>query len=150
MRALLQRVRRAQVAVDGRVRGEIGAGLLLFVGILADDGDDDAAFIARKTVALRVFDDAEGVMNRALADVGGELLVVSQFTLYASTRKGNRPSWSQAAAPDTAAPKFAHFVATLETLLGKPVAKGEFGAAMEVELVNDGPVTILLDSRLRE
>jgi D-tyrosyl-tRNA(Tyr) deacylase len=150
MRALLQRVRRARVAVGGRICGEIGAGLLLLVGILADDTDDDAAFIARKAVQLRVFDDAEGMMNRALADVGGGLLVVSQFTLYASTRKGNRPSWSQAASPEVAAPKFARFVATLEAALGKPVAQGEFGAAMEVELVNDGPVTILLDSRLRE
>jgi D-aminoacyl-tRNA deacylase len=150
MRALLQRVRRASVAVDGRVRGEIGAGLLVLVGILADDGDDDAAFIARKTVQMRVFDDADGVMNRALADAGGALLVVSQFTLYASTRKGNRPSWSQAAPPDVAAPKFAHFITTLEAMLGKQVAAGAFGATMQVELVNDGPVTILLDSRTRE
>ena len=150
MRALLQRVTRASVEVDGRICGAIGHGLLLLVGILADDGDVDAALIARKALRLRVFDDAAGVMNRAVGDVGGGLLVVSQFTLYASTRKGNRPSWSLAAPPDVAAPKFAHFVATLAALFDGPVATGEFGAAMKVELVNDGPVTLMIDSRTRE
>jgi D-tyrosyl-tRNA(Tyr) deacylase len=150
MRALLQRVRRASVSVDGRVHGKIGHGLLLLMGFLADDNDADAAFVARKVVQLRVFDDADGVMNLAVADAGGALLVVSQFTLYASTRKGNRPSWSRAAPPEIAAPGFAQFVATLQALFGRPVATGVFGAQMQVELVNDGPVTLLIDSRLRE
>ncbi len=150
MRALLQRVSRAAVSVGGGVRGVIGHGLLLFVGVRADDGDDDIAYIARKTVQLRIFDDDAGVMNRALADAGGRLLAVSQFTLYASTRSGNRPSWSGAAPPDVAAPVFARLVAALEAACGAHVATGEFGAAMAVELVNDGPVTILLDSRVRD
>lgn len=150
MRALLQRVRRASVRVDGLVCGEIGPGLLLLVGLLADDDDEDATFVARKVVQLRVFDDADGVMNLAIGDAGGELLVVSQFTLYASTRKGNRPSWSRAAPPAIAAPAFARFVTTLEGIFGRPVATGVFGAAMDVELVNDGPVTLLIDSRVRE
>ena len=157
MRALLQRVRRASVRVDGLVCGEIGPGLLLLVGLLADDDDEDATFVARKVVQLRVFDDAEGVMNLAIGDAGGGLLVVSQFTLYASTRQGNRPSWSRAAPPARAAPPGARvgtpregFVTTLEGIFGSPVATGVFGAAMDVELVNDGPVTLLIDSRVRE
>ena len=150
MRVLLQRVRRARVSVAGTVRGEIAAGLLLLVGVLADDTDDDALWVARKAVQLRIFDDDTGVMNRAITDVGGAMLVVSQFTLYASTRKGNRPSYSRAAPPSVAAPIFERFVALLEATLGKPVATGTFGAQMDVELVNDGPVTLMIDSRQRE
>lgn len=150
MRVLLQRVRRARVSVAGTVRGEIAAGLLLLVGVLADDTDDDALWVARKAVQLRIFDDDTGVMNRPITDVGGAMLVVSQFTLYASMRKGNRPSYSRAAPPSVAAPIFERFVAVLEATLGKPVATGTFGAQMDVELVNDGPVTLMIDSRQRE
>jgi D-tyrosyl-tRNA(Tyr) deacylase len=150
MRAVLQRVSRASVDVDGTTIAAIGEGLLVLAGIAADDGDDDARWLARKIATLRVFDDDAGAMNRSLADVGGNVLVVSQFTLYASTKAGARPSWSRAAPPDVAAPAFERFVATLETTLGRPVARGRFGADMAVALVNDGPVTIVLDSHARE
>lgn len=150
MRALVQRVREASVAVDGRVVGATGPGLLVLAGIAGDDRDDDRAWLARKIVALRIFDDDAGTMNRSVVDVGGSILAVSQFTLFASTRKGNRPSWSAAAPPEVAAPRFEEFVAALSAALGKPVATGVFGAAMQVALVNDGPVTIWLDSRQRE
>ena len=150
MRALLQRVREARVAVEGETVGAIGAGLLVLVGVAPDDGDDDRDWLVRKITEMRVFDDANGVMNRALGDIGGDVLAVSQFTLYASTRKGNRPSWSNAAPPNLARPMFDAFVAALEQRLGKPVPRGAFGAHMQVALVNDGPVTIMLDSRERE
>jgi D-tyrosyl-tRNA(Tyr) deacylase len=150
VRAIVQRVRDASVEVDGRVVGAIGHGLLVLAGVAADDTDDDRDWLARKIVAMRVFDDDAGVMNRSLRDVDGELLAVSQFTLFASTRKGNRPSWSGAAPPEIAKPKFDAFLAALALELGKPVATGVFGAMMRVALVNDGPVTIGLDSRARE
>ena len=150
MRVVLQRVSRASVAVDARVTGEIGRGLLVLAGAAADDADEDRDWLARKIVQLRVFPDDEGVMNRSVADVGGEVLAVSQFTLYASTRKGNRPSWSGAAPPEVARPMFDAFVAALERELGRPVPTGVFGAEMQVALVNDGPVTIAIDSRARE
>ncbi len=150
MRALVQRVSEASVRVDGRTVGAIGAGLVVLAGMAADDGDDDIDWIARKIVALRIFADDAGVMNRSVADTGGDILAVSQFTLFASTRKGNRPSWSGAAPPEIAQPKFAAFVAALAQELGKAVATGVFGADMQVALVNDGPVTIALDSRRRE
>jgi len=150
MRALIQRVREASVSVDGRSVGAIATGLLVLAAVSADDEDGDREWLARKIVALRIFDDADGVMNRSIVDVGGEMLAVSQFTLYASTRKGNRPSWSGAAPPTLAEPRFDAFVAKLARALGKPVARGVFGAAMQVALVNDGPVTIWLDSRSRE
>ena len=150
MRALVQRVREASVAIDGRIAGAIGPGLLVLVGVAGDDGDDDRDWLARKIVALRIFDDDAGSMNRSVADTGGGILAVSQFTLFASTKKGARPSWSGAAPPALAAPAFDRFVATLAAALGKPVATGVFGAAMQVALVNDGPVTIWLDSRQRE
>ena len=150
MRVVLQRVSRASVAVDARVTGEIGRGLLVLAGAAADDADEDRDWLARKIVQLRVFPDDEGVMNRSVADVGGEVLAVSQFTLYASTRKGNRPSWSGAAPPEVARPLFDAFVAALARELGRPVPTGVFGADMQVALVNDGPVTIAMDSRARK
>jgi len=150
MRALIQRVREAAVRVDGRVVGAIGPGLLVLAAVAADDANADREWLARKIVALRIFDDEAGVMNRSIADVGGAILAVSQFTLFASTRKGARPSWSGAAPPEIAQPQFDAFVGTLAAALGKAVATGEFGAAMQVALVNDGPVTIWLDSRQRE
>jgi len=150
MRALIQRVAEASVRVDGRVTGAIGPGLLVLAAMASEDTDTDRDWLARKIVALRIFDDADGVMNRSVADIDGAILAVSQFTLFASTQKGNRPSWSGAAPPTIAQPKFADFVAALERERGKPVAIGAFGAAMQVALVNDGPVTIWLDSRHRE
>ncbi len=150
MRALVQRVREASVSVDGRVVGAIGPGLVVLAAMAADDAEADRDWLARKIVSLRIFDDAQGVMNRSLADADGGMLAISQFTLFASTRKGNRPSWSGAAPPALAQPMFEAFVAALARASAKPVATGVFGAAMQVALVNDGPVTIWLDSRERE
>jgi D-tyrosyl-tRNA(Tyr) deacylase len=150
MRALVQRVREASVMVEGRVTGAIGHGLLVLAGISADDGDEDRDWLARKIVGLRVFADDAGVMNRSVVDVGGGILAVSQFTLFASTKKGNRPSWSGAAPPEIAQPRFEALVAALARERGEPVMTGVFGADMQVALVNDGPVTIWLDTRRRE
>jgi len=150
VRALIQRVREARVEVAARVTGAIGPGLLVLAGMAADDTDDDRDWLARKIVALRIFGDAAGVMNRSVRDAGGAILAVSQFTLFASTRKGARPSWSGAAPPELARPRFDDFVAALARELGQPVPTGEFGADMAVSLVNDGPVTIWLDTRQRE
>jgi D-tyrosyl-tRNA(Tyr) deacylase len=149
VKAVVQRVREARVDVDGDAVATIGRGLLVLVGVASDDVSADVDWLARKAVDLRVFDDENGVMNRALVDVGGEVLAVSQFTLFASTRKGNRPSWSNAAPPQVAKPLFDAFVAALSQRLGKSVPCGIFGVHMQVALVNDGPVTILLDSRER-
>ena len=150
MRALVQRVREADVTVEGRVVGAIGHGLLVLAGVT--DGDDaaDREWLARKIVQLRIFYDDAGVMNRSVAEAGGGILAVSQFTLYASTRKGNRPSYVAAARPEIAQPAFDALVALLAQLLDKPVPTGVFGANMQVRLVNDGPVTIWLDSKARE
>ena len=150
MRLLVQRVREASVVVDGATIARIGMGVLVLVGVARDDTADDRDWLARKLVELRIFDDEQGVMNRSVLDVAGDVLAVSQFTLYASTRKGNRPSWSRAAPPETAASQFDAFVAALAARLGRPVATGRFGANMQVALVNDGPVTIWLDSRDRQ
>ena len=150
MRALEQRVREASVTVDGRVTGAIGPGLLVLAGVTADDSPEDRDWLVRKIVQLRVFDDDDGVMNRSVQDTGGDILAVSQFTLYASTRKGNRPSYTAAASPEIAAPAFDAFVAALAAAVGKPVPTGVFGAHMRVQSSNDGPVTIWLDSRARE
>jgi D-tyrosyl-tRNA(Tyr) deacylase len=150
VRALVQRVREANVTVEGTVVGVIGAGLLVFAGVTDDDTAEDRDWLVRKIVQLRVFDDDAGVMNRSVIDCGGAILAVSQFTLYASTRKGNRPSYTAAARPELAEPAFSAFVASLAAALGKPVPTGVFGAHMAVRLVNDGPVTIWLDSRARE
>src|SRR5436190_1853082 len=150
MRVLAQRVREASVTVNDAVVSRIGAGLLLLVGIAADDTPDDGEWLARKISDMRIFDDEAGVMNRSVIDTRGALLAVSQFTLYASTRKGNRPSWSRAAPPDIAQPRFDAFVRMLTARIGQPVQAGVFGANMQVALVNDGPVTLWLDSRARE
>jgi len=135
--------------IDGAVVAEIGVGLLVLVGIAPDDAPADRDWLVRKLVDLRIFDDERGAMNRAIGSVGGDVLAVSQFTLFASTRKGNRPSWSAAAPPVIAQPLFDDFVGALAARLGKPVPSGVFGAHMQVALVNDGPVTIALDSRDR-
>ena len=136
--------------VDGNVVGAIGGGILVLIGITDGDTGEDRDWLAHKLVNLRIFDDDAGLMNKSVRDVGGDILAVSQFTLYASTRKGHRPSWSSAARPEVAQPIFDAFVTTLGAALGKPVATGLFGAHMQVALVNDGPVTIALDSRTRE
>ncbi len=146
----MQRVSEASVTVGGRVTGAIGPGLLVLAGVGEGDAPDDRDWLARKIVQLRIFDDDAGVMNLSVAETGGGMLAVSQFTLYAATRKGNRPSWSGAAPPLIAQPAFEAFVSSLSHALGRPVATGVFGAHMEVALVNDGPVTIWLDSRTRE
>ena len=150
MRVVLQRVTQAKVEVGGRTIGAIGPGLLVLAGAAPDDTDEDRDWLARKIVQLRVFADDQGTMNRSVREAGGAILAVSQVTLYASTRKGNRPSWSGAAPPEVARPMYDAFVAALARELGAPVATGEFGADMAVTLVNDGPVTIALDSRARE
>ena len=144
MRVLLQRVSRAEVRVDGRVTGRIEAGLLLLVGITHSDGSEQLAWMADKVVGLRVFGDAEGKMNLSVADVGGAVLVVSQFTLYGDSAKGRRPSFIDAARPEQAMPLYEQFITSLRDR-GLTVATGEFGAMMDVELVNDGPVTLWLE-----
>ena len=146
MRAVLQRVTRASVRVNGETVGEIGAGLVVLLGVARDDTDADARYLAGKIVSLRVFDDAEGRMNLSLAETGGAMLVVSQFTLYGDVRRGRRPSWIEAAPPEAANSLYESFVAEARKTVGR-VETGSFRALMEVELVNDGPVTILLDSR---
>lgn len=150
MRVVLQRVTEASVTIGGEVRGAIGTGLLVLVGIEEADTAEDIEWLAGKIVRLRVFADDQGVMNRSVLEVGGDLLVISQFTLHASTRKGNRPSYSRAARPEVARPLYTAFVERLAAELGRPVQTGEFGAYMQVRLLNDGPVTILMDSRARE
>ncbi|MCQ4144478.1 D-aminoacyl-tRNA deacylase [Vogesella sp. AC12] len=150
MRVLVQRVREASVTVDGQVTGAIGAGLLLLVGIEAPDSRGDSEWLVKKISQLRIFNDDDGVMNRSLLDCGGEVLAVSQFTLFATTKKGNRPGYSRAARPEQSSPMFDEFVQLLGTALGKPVPTGVFGADMQVALVNDGPVTIWLDSKTPE
>ena len=147
MRALVQRVVSARVAVGGETVGAIGAGLLVLAGFEEDDGDADVAWLSAKLCRLRIFDDAAGVMNCSVVDSGGEILAVSQFTLFASVKKGNRPSWSRAARPEVSRPLFERFVRQLELDLGRSVPTGVFGADMQVQLVNDGPVTIAIDSR---
>ena len=146
MRAVVQRVTRASVTVEGEIVGEIGNGLVVLLGIARDDTNDDADYLVAKMAALRIFDDAEGRMNVSLKDIDGGLLVVSQFTLYGDVRRGLRPSWSDAAAPEIAEPLYNYFVESSRKLLQR-VETGSFRKTMLVELVNDGPVTILLDSR---
>ena len=142
----MQRVTRASVTIDGEIVGEIGNGLVVLLGIARDDTRDDADYLVPKIIALRIFDDAEGRMNVSVKDIDGGLLVVSQFTLYGDVRRGLRPSWSDAAAPEIAEPLYDYFVESSRKLLGR-VETGSFRKTMQVELINDGPVTILLDSR---
>ncbi len=150
MRALLQRVTQASVTIAGTETARIGAGFLVLLGIEEADGPEDCAWLVGKIAKLRIFADEAGAMNLSLADAGGRVLVVSQFTLHASTKKGNRPSFIRAARPEQAVPLYERFVGELEQALGQPVATGEFGADMQVALVNDGPVTIWIDSKARE
>jgi D-tyrosyl-tRNA(Tyr) deacylase len=150
MRAAIQRVREAVVTVDDRVVARIGAGLLVLCGVAPSDSSAGADWLAHKIVALRIFDDDAGVMNRSVRDNGGEILAVSQFTLHASTKKGARPSYSGAAPPEVARPMFDAFVAALERELGRQIATGVFGAHMMIALTNDGPVTLWIDSATRE
>ena len=150
MRVLIQRVSQASVAIDGKQHSAITQGLLILLGIEEADTADDIQWLCNKIANLRIFDDEHGVMNRSVQDVGGELLVVSQFTLHASTKKGNRPSYIKAAKPEYAVPMYEQFVHTLEAVAGCRVGAGEFGADMKVALINDGPVTIWIDSKGKE
>lgn len=149
MRVVLQRVSEASVTINKQVKSEIGTGVLVLVGIENADTQEDITWLCGKIAKLRIFNDDAGVMNRSLQDVGGDAIVVSQFTLHASTKKGNRPSYINAAKPDLAIPLYENFVRQLEQELGKKVGTGEFGADMKVSLLNDGPVTILIDSKNR-
>jgi D-aminoacyl-tRNA deacylase len=150
MRAVIQRVSSARVSVGGEIVGEIDAGLLVLLGVAQNDTEPDGEWLAQKIAALRIFEDDAGKMNRSVVEVGGDALVVSQFTLLASTRKGTRPSFNDAAAPALAVPLYENFVQQLSAAIGRSVATGRFGAMMDVALVNAGPVTLVLDSRLRE
>lgn len=150
MRLLIQRVSEASVTIDGNMKRTIGKGLLLFLGIENNDTEEDIDFLCRKTVNLRIFDDENGVMNKSVLETGGEILVISQFTLHASTKKGNRPSYIRAAKPDVSIPLYVGFCEKLIHFLGKGVKTGEFGSNMQVQLINDGPVTIWIDSKNKE
>jgi D-tyrosyl-tRNA(Tyr) deacylase len=150
MRIVVQRVSEAAVRVNHQITGQIGSGLLVFVGFEAADTEEDIAWITGKLVNLRIFNDEHGVMNRSCLEVGGDILLVSQFTLHASTKKGNRPSYIRAARPEQAIPLYESMISELSIVLGKPVATGQFGADMKVSLLNDGPVTILIDSKHKE
>jgi D-aminoacyl-tRNA deacylase len=150
MRALIQRVEHSSVSIENKVKAVIGKGLLVLVGIEESDQNEDIEWLCGKISRLRIFDDEKGIMNLSVSDIGGDILVVSQFTLHASTKKGNRPSYIRAARPETAIPIYERFIQRMQEELGKEVKTGEFGAMMLVELVNDGPVTILIDSKNRE
>ena len=150
MRLVIQRVKHASVTIEGTVKASIGQGLLVLVGIEECDGKEDVEWLVGKTARLRIFEDENGVMNRSLIDIGGEALVVSQFTLFASYKKGNRPSWYRAAQHEISIPLYEEFCRQLSEAIGKAVGTGEFGADMKVELLNDGPVTIIMDSKNRE
>ena len=150
MRAVLQRVREASVTIESKIQAQIGPGLLVFVGIEEADTEADGAWLAGKIARMRLFADDTGVMNRSVQEIGGDALVVSQFTLHASSKKGNRPSYIRAARPETAIPRYEAFVRALEVELGKPVPTSHFGADMQIALVNDGPVTIWMDTKAKE
>jgi len=150
MRAVIQRVKEAKVTIDGIVKSSITNGLLVLLAIERADTSDDIEWLSGKIIRLRIFDDAEGVMNRSVQDIGGDILLVSQFTLFASNKKGNRPSYARSAGPEFAIPMYQKFVEALTQQLGKPILTGEFGAHMLVSLINSGPVTIIMDSQLRE
>ncbi len=150
MRVVIQRVTEARVVIEGKVNGEIGNGFMILVGIEEADGAEDIAWLTKKIVNLRVFDDENGVMNRSILDAGGDILLISQFTLHALTAKGNRPSYIKAAKPDISIPIYEAFIKSLEEAMGKKIATGIFGADMKVSLTNDGPVTILIDTKNKE
>lgn len=150
MRVVIQRVTEASVTIEGKVKSEIGQGLLVLLGIEDADQQADIDWLCKKVTGLRIFDDEDGVMNRSVMDVEGDIIVVSQFTLHAATKKGNRPSYIKASKPDFAIPMYEQFCKSLETQLGKSIQTGEFGADMKVRLLNDGPVTITMDSKNKE
>ncbi len=150
MRVVIQRVTQANVVIEGKVNGEIGNGMMILVGIEEADGDEDIAWLTKKIVNLRIFDDEKGVMNLSILDKGGDILLISQFTLHAMTAKGNRPSYIKAAKPDISIPIYEKFITSIENALGKKIATGIFGADMKVTLTNDGPVTIIIDTKNKE
>jgi D-tyrosyl-tRNA(Tyr) deacylase len=150
MRVVVQRVREASVTIEGHKKANIGPGLLVLLGIEEADGEADIDWLAKKIAQLRIFDDENGVMNRSVMDIDGQIIVVSQFTLHASTKKGNRPSYIRAAKPDVSVPLYEAFVERLEAVAERPVQTGEFGADMKVALLNDGPVTICMDTKNKE
>lgn len=150
MRILIQRVTEARCRIDGEIHSEIGKGLMVLVGVGRDEGQEDVEWLSKKLVNMRIFDDDNGVMNRSVIDVEGDIMIVSQFTLHAMTQKGNRPSWINAAPEAISRPLYNDFVTCVERLLGRSVATGSFGADMKIELINDGPVTIWVDSKNRE
>ena len=150
MRAVVQRVSQTSVTIDGSTKSSIGRGLLVLLAVEEADRQDDIEWLTGKIVRLRIFDDESGVMNRSVQEIGGEILVVSQFTLFARTKKGNRPSYSRSGPPEIAIPLYERFLAKLTADFGKPIQTGEFGADMKVNLINDGPVTIIIDSKNRE
>lgn len=150
MRTVIQRVSHASVTINGVVKSAIEGGLLVLVGVEDADTEEDIQWLCKKIIGLRVFDDEKGVMNKNIVDAGGDILVISQFTLFASTKKGNRPSYIRAAKPDISIPLYEQFCEELSIALGKPVGTGEFGADMKVELLNDGPVTICMDTKNKE
>ncbi len=150
MRAVIQRVGSASTTINGQIKSEIGTGLLIFIGIEEDDDQEDIIWLCGKILRLRVFDDLKGIMNLSVTDISGDIMVISQFTLYASTRKGNRPSYIKAAKPDIANAMYKQFIIELSREYKKEVKTGEFGAMMKISLLNDGPVTIIIDTKIRE
>ena len=150
MRIIIQRVTKASVSIEGKTKSSIGRGYMILVGIESNDSQEDVNWLVRKIIGLRIFDDENGVMNRSIKEVDGSILVISQFTLFASYKKGNRPSWLRAAKHEISIPLYEAFCKRLSIALGKPVGTGEFGADMEVELINDGPVTIMMDTHQKE
>ncbi|OHX67406.1 D-aminoacyl-tRNA deacylase [Flammeovirga pacifica] len=147
MKAVIQRVGNAKVEIDNKVKGEIEAGLLILLGVTHDDDQSDIEWLSKKISGLRIFSDEEGKMNRSILDIDGDILLISQFTLHASTKKGNRPSYINSASPDIAIPLYEQMISALESNLGKKIQTGEFGADMQVSLLNDGPVTIIIDTK---
>ncbi len=150
MRVVIQRVTHASVSIEGKVKSKIGRGYMILVGICSEDTEEDIQWLVKKIIGLRIFEDEKGVMNLSIQDVGGDILVVSQFTLMASYKKGNRPSWLRAAPHSISIPLYNRFCESLSEALGKPVGTGEFGAMMQVELLNDGPTTICMDTKNKE
>lgn len=150
MRIVIQRVSESSVTINNTIKAEINQGLMILLGIEDTDNEEDIDWLTGKIVNLRIFDDQDGVMNKSIMDISGDILLISQFTLHASTRKGNRPSYIKAAKPDIAIPLYKQFISTLESKLGKSIGTGEFGADMQVKLTNDGPVTICMDTKNKE